>query len=278
MIKAQKRIDEILDFCRLARKMASLLFDIENDRETVIADIACDHGFIGFNLLKNRISDKVIFSDISVKSLEKAINLIKSSEYLQFSEFRVGDGVDVLRENIFASIIAGVGGREIVKILKSNKINLSKFFILQTSQDDVFLRKELKENFKILCDKCMIDNGHVYHTFLVTSFETDNSVMDIDRFALRFFCEKNKMDFTNLKKDDILSYLNFNSLYYGKNNMIINSIENKNCIEFQIQRYTGLLLDLEGKNRIINNVSMADYIKELKLRLDALDKIKSSIL
>lgn len=277
------RINELVMFVGLAKFLHGLDFDDENFNQDkvgfTVADIACDHGYIGYELIKNKIADKVIFSDISIKSLEKAMNLIKNSEYLQFSEFKIGDGVEVLDGNIFASVIAGIGGREIVKILKSDHVELSKFYILQTSQDDVFLRMKLKElGFYILCDKCMLDNKHVYHTFLVSTIQIQKNDKYLDELVLNYFCKQYKQEMLNLNQDKLEKYFNFVSDFYGKNNMILNNSLNLDCINFEIERFTRIMMKIETEKISDYSDSMKEYLKEIKQRLDALDKIKLSIL
>jgi len=139
-MKRSKRINEIILFTKLANYLASLSLCSHNNsrkidnvtqiniecindcinNKKIVADIACDHGYIGYCVLENKLADKVIFSDISAKSLEKASKLMQNQDKFANFEFLIGDGLNVLYTEVFASIIAGVGGREIVKIL-SNK-------------------------------------------------------------------------------------------------------------------------------------------------------------
>ena len=276
-MKSIKRINELILFSGLAKYLHGLDFDAENlnqdDTELTVVDIACDHGYIGFKILENKIADKVIFSDISAKSLEKAVILIKNSEFLQFSEFKVGDGFEILEKNVFLSIVAGVGGREIVKMLKNkNKTKISNFIILQTATDDEFLREEIKKlGYYKYVDKMMLDNGHIYHTFLIGNKEIQN----IDDLSIEFFKSKNLIsyDIKNINKE---IYNGFNSKYFGKNNLLINTKEHIDMLKW----YKGLIksrLDVLEKTENLTDGGLS-YQKTLLVKLFELDKIIQSTL
>ena len=286
-MKDNKRIIEIIKYIELAYFVSNTYSENESKpNKNIIADIASDHGYIGFEALKRDLAFKVIFTDISVKSLQKAMNLINSSDFLQFSEFRVGDGLSVLKENIFASVIAGIGGREIVKILSHENKKYSKFFILQTSQDDAYLRKSLpKMNFRILCDRCMFFMGHVYHTMLVCDNATCYNQINIDRLVLDYFVKSGEISLDIYNHQSLIDeYFKFQSDFYGKNNMFVSTLEHKNNIEFQINRYKNILVDtLENKEKCLNcenknDNSINKYLSDIQSRLVVLDKIYKSIL
>ena len=145
-MKTSRRIDEIIMFVRLADYLSPQVFsmvfreneninssqlchgenlysennvckEVVNYQEKIIADIACDHGYIGIGIYEKGLANKVIFSDISKKSLEKAQKLIQNRNDFANFKFIVGNGLEVLTQQIFLSVIAGIGGREIVKIL-----------------------------------------------------------------------------------------------------------------------------------------------------------------
>jgi len=86
----------------------------------VIADIGCDHGKISEYIIKNGLAQRLIVNDISAPSLEKAKKrLICIPQENIHAEFVCCDGADMLQYNIGCAIIAGMGGREILRILAS---------------------------------------------------------------------------------------------------------------------------------------------------------------
>ena len=117
------------------------LFNLIGSGE-VFADVGCDHGYISEMVIKNGKYKKVILSDISSKSLEKAVNLL--SKYGDRVKFVVSDGFESYDEIPNEAIIAGMGGEEIIKIL-SGKI-LPDSLVLAPQKNTYKVRRFLLDN------------------------------------------------------------------------------------------------------------------------------------
>lgn len=133
----------------------------------VTADVGCDHGYIGTELLLQNKTDFLIASDISAPSLEKAVKLLKKNGLTQKSCTRVGDGLEVIRpdEKVDQIIIAGMGGKEIMDILEKypDKKSVSHW-IFQPMKEVAELRAYLqKNNLKILHDMVVSERKKYYH-------------------------------------------------------------------------------------------------------------------
>ena len=111
-------------------------------KAAAFADVGCDHGYCAQYVLQNRLAERVYITDISEKCLEKARTLLKK----EIQEGRciplVGDGVSILPEPA-TTLIAGMGGEEIIKIL-SKKI--PPVFLLQPMKSSDKLRRFLIES------------------------------------------------------------------------------------------------------------------------------------
>ena len=81
------------------------------------ADIGSDHGRLGAFLLQNNYCKRVVFTDISAPSLEKARKLIALLSLNDRADFRVGDGACALDRPVGAAIIAGMGGETMADII-----------------------------------------------------------------------------------------------------------------------------------------------------------------
>ncbi len=174
-----------------------------------IADIGTDHGLLPIYLLHKRVSDKVIFVDLSEKALQKAvrnyglwlqndpvefqelINLAYSlngnlslrndsvnfrylpSQYAREVDFRVGDGLSVLEEGeVDAVFIAGLGGNTIVEILAEDltKTKSINKYVLQPRNRTFFLRKWLFDNnFQISNELLVRENKYICDIIVATS-------------------------------------------------------------------------------------------------------------
>ena len=116
----------------------------------VFADIGCDHGYISKWVLDNDRFEKVIISDISKPSLQKAIDLLKP--YGDRVIAYLGDGFENFKIIPDECLIAGMGGEEIIKILKSAK-TLPYSLVLAPQKNTNKVRETLiKLGYKIIND------------------------------------------------------------------------------------------------------------------------------
>ena len=131
-----------------------------------LADVGCDHGYIAKLALDSGIAKKVCVSDISEKSLNKAINLL--SDYGDEKVFSVvSDGLELVPNTVDQVLIAGMGGEEIVKILSSSHF-LPKKLVLSPMKNGEKVRKLLIElGYEIVHDTIFSDGDKFY--FLITA-------------------------------------------------------------------------------------------------------------
>lgn len=141
-----------------------------------IADIGTDHGYIPVYLALNGISKCVVASDIHSGSLSKAMKEISKYNLNSLIDARLGDGLNVLKENeIDVAIVAGMGGILISKILDNNKdIAASiKRFILQPMCDSDYLRKYLYKNKYKIVDEDIVRENEKFYEIIVAEHGKD---------------------------------------------------------------------------------------------------------
>lgn len=110
-----------------------------------LADIGSDHGYVAVIAKLSGLCEVSIASDISSPSISKADRLIKECNVDNVFT-RVGDGVKTLKnEECDTVVIAGMGGTEIVKILKEGKRRFNRY-ILSPHKNSEILRRYLSEN------------------------------------------------------------------------------------------------------------------------------------
>lgn len=131
------------------KKLCSYLFECNT-----FADVACDHGYIAEYMLKNGLCESATVSDISEKCLKKAEILL--SEYISAGKCRAVccDGLKGVDRDTDCVMIAGIGGEEIIKILKEGFI--PKAFVFQPMKNAEALREFLLEN------GCYLDTDDVF--------------------------------------------------------------------------------------------------------------------
>lgn len=135
-------------------------------KNTIVGDIGTDHGYIPIYLIENKISKKVIATDISKNSLDKIINCVKGTKYEKDIDMRLGDGLDPIKPfEVDTVVIAGMGGLLIRDILDKDKDKRDSItnFILQPNIATEELRKYLYENnFEIVDEKLVKEDGKFY--------------------------------------------------------------------------------------------------------------------
>lgn len=136
------------------------------DKDSIVADIGTDHGYIPVYLIENQISKKVIACDINEAPLQSAINYINTKKLNEKIDTRLGDGLSPINiGEVDTAIIAGMGGILITNILDDNKdiVKTIEKFILQPMIASSDLRKYLyKNNYKIIDEKLVREDNRFY--------------------------------------------------------------------------------------------------------------------
>lgn len=131
-----------------------------------VADIGADHGRLALSLLQAQSDRRVLVSDISAASLDKARRLLLGAPERERTVFVVADGLDALSAmpDTDAIVIAGMGARLIQRILSQGKEKIGGAALcLQPSRDAHFLRAWLQENcFALEAEKLVHAAGRYY--------------------------------------------------------------------------------------------------------------------
>lgn len=133
-----------------------------------VADIGCDHGYLGIWLIQNQVASAVIASDLREQPLEKARENSRLFGTWEQMTFHVADGLDAVKPDEVDTIIcAGMGGDCIAHILEQAPwVRDPKYTLIlqpQTSGND--LRRYLGEHgFAIEREELVKDGGFLYFT------------------------------------------------------------------------------------------------------------------
>ena len=91
-----------------------------------VADIGCDHGYLGIYLLENGIASSVIASDVKENPLQSAvINAHKFGVQNQIS-FHLSDGLRNVPRDFDCLVCAGMGADVMISILERSSGLLRK--------------------------------------------------------------------------------------------------------------------------------------------------------
>ena len=121
-----------------------------------LADVGCDHGYVGIEALDRGIVGQVVFCDISEPSLEKARQ--NCPEPLKTrARFVCRDGLGDI--SCDCAVIAGMGGLEILSILKGAE-RLPNMLVLQPMRNQADVRQWLSERYEIVSDEKFFDGKY----------------------------------------------------------------------------------------------------------------------
>lgn len=201
-----------------------------------LVDVGCDHGYIAKMLLDSNTIVKVIESDISEKSLEKAKLLLSGENYKDKVKFTVSDGLLGIDTSTYDTLlIAGMGEETIISILNESiyKVRGFKHIILQAMGEGSNIRKYFMENdFFIEKERLFIEKEKYYRLYEIRNKKTnvadykfpvnfdrndisylntyyDNEIKNIKTILQKINKEKNLMKYNELEEElnKILQYM-----------------------------------------------------------------------
>ncbi len=135
-------------------KLVSLL-----PHSNVLADVGCDHGYVGINALVGGKAKHVVFVDVSALSLNKARDNCPPS-LLPSCTFLCRDGLGQLQTD--CAVIAGMGGLEVISICSKASFP-PPCLVLQPNRNAREVRAYLQTSYKIVSDEMMCENGKFYN-------------------------------------------------------------------------------------------------------------------
>jgi tRNA (adenine22-N1)-methyltransferase len=184
-----------------------------------VAEIGCDHAYILKNLFETKPIDCAFATDISNLCLNKARKNL--SGYLHKVYFYVGDGLDPLEDVLGPKvakfvpvdiIIAGMGGKEIIKILE----NATKFhrenvtFILQPQKNCDMVRKFLMEHNFLIEQDIVAKDGKMFYNILSCKINYEQNTLTDEQIEFGLGTQKDSdfyeyLSFEKAKCERILS-------------------------------------------------------------------------
>lgn len=131
-----------------------------------VADIGCDHGYLGISLLRDGRAQEVFASDLREKPLQRAQENARRFGVTERIHFLLADGLAAISPGtVDTVVIAGMGGDRIASILaaapwvRSGRYTL----ILQPQSSGNDLRRWLgAEGFLIEAERLVRDSGFLY--------------------------------------------------------------------------------------------------------------------
>ncbi len=138
-----------------------------------VADIGCDHGYLGIHLLENNIADFVYAADINEGPLQSAVANSKKYGLQDKMRFFLSDGVQAVPHDFDTLVCAGMGADTMISILdaapwlKDNRYRL----ILQCQSKAHCLRKYLSDTGYRILEETALRDGRFLYTVMVVTYD-----------------------------------------------------------------------------------------------------------
>ncbi len=138
-----------------------------------VADIGCDHGYLGIWLLKQNIARSVIAADVRPQPLNSAVRNAEKYQVSDRMEFYLSDGAKNIPRDFDVLVCAGMGADTIVSILEAAPwLKSSRYrLILQCQSKVPMLRKYLSEGGWRIHKETVVRDGRFLYTVMKVLWE-----------------------------------------------------------------------------------------------------------
>lgn len=140
-----------------------------------VADIGCDHGYLGLHLLQSGAATHVIAADVRPLPLESAIRNAKKYGFQDKMQFCLSDGVQNIPHDFDVLICAGMGADTMISILSAAPWLQSPAYrlILQCQSKSQDLRRFLSENGWRIAEETVLQDGRFLYTVMEVTYDPE---------------------------------------------------------------------------------------------------------
>lgn len=168
---------------------------------TVLADIGCDHGYMGILSVASGKFRKVYACDVAEGPLSRARKNIREAGMEEQIRTILSDGFACVPSDTDAAVICGMGGLLIRRILEDGEstVNELRQIVLGPHSEQYELRSYIlrQTGFGILRETTLKDGGRFY-TLLdlrpLKDLPENVSSFYADAFSLEYGCDENQTD------------------------------------------------------------------------------------
>ena len=148
-----------------SRLLACCSFIKPGDR---VADIGCDHGYLGIYLLQNMLASAVIAADINQQPLDSAVRNANKYGVADQMTFYLSDGARNIPHDFDTLVCAGMGANTMVSILEAAPWLKSENYrlILQCQSKLPMLRQYLSNQGYCISKETVLKDGRFLYTVM----------------------------------------------------------------------------------------------------------------
>jgi tRNA (adenine22-N1)-methyltransferase len=156
------------------RLLACCRYVNQGDR---VADIGCDHGYLGIHLLKTGIAQKVIAADINEQPLHSAMINARKFGVGSRMEFYLSNGAVSIPRDFDTMVCAGMGADTMISILEAAPwLKCEQYrLILQCQSKTPILRKWLSEQGWRISRETLAKDGKFVYSIMEVIFAPGGS-------------------------------------------------------------------------------------------------------
>ncbi len=149
-----------------------------------VADVGCDHGYLGIYLLKKGIARSVIASDINEMPLESARHNASKYGVADRMSFHLCGGVRHLPHNFDALVLAGMGADTIMSILNDAPwLRDEKYrLILQCQSKRSDLRRYLHQHGYAIRRETLARDGKFIYPVMEVAYDPTVEMTEADYY------------------------------------------------------------------------------------------------
>ena len=166
----------------LSKRLAACCRFIDNCR--CVADIGCDHGYLGIYLLKNAITDSIIAADIHQQPLNTACHNAHKYGVADKMRFYLSDGAAQIPRDFDTMVCAGMGADTIISILSASPWLKSTQYtlILQCQSKAPALRRFLAEEGYCIEDEVVLRDGRFLYTVMKVRYHSGHTPAEAEYY------------------------------------------------------------------------------------------------
>lgn len=155
-----------------SRLLACCQFVNPGDR---VADIGCDHGYLGIHLLQTGIASSMIEADINRGPLDAARRNAAKFGVKEKMTFHLSDGLQRIPRDFDCMVCAGMGADTMISILEAAPWLKSRQYrlILQCQSKTPALRRFLSEQGWRITEESVLRDGRFLYTVMEVYWEPE---------------------------------------------------------------------------------------------------------
>ena len=132
-----------------------------------VADIGCDHGYLGIHLLKQGIASAVIAADVNRRPLDSALRNAMKYGTRDKMRFYLSDGAVSIPRDFDVLVCAGMGADTMISILTASPWLRDGYrLILQCQSKTPTLRRWLSEHGCRICRETLVKDGKFIYSVM----------------------------------------------------------------------------------------------------------------